>query len=133
MLHLLCVFLRRKLFYNVVVFAEVIFFFGLGNGAVFDGFLGAIADTGHAVGALVTPDGQLVFQRNIIERAQLCAFSAADAGARCVKIFCSQLQFAPDRIKGDGDEGFEQEHVSGGQLLAVSDSVSDRGDPFIGS
>ena len=110
----LCVFLLRQFFYNVVVFAEVVFFFGLGNGAVFNGFLGAVADAGHAVCTLIAPDRQLVFQCDVIEGAQLYAFPTADAGICCMEILRGQLQFAPDRIEGDRDDGFEQEHVSGG-------------------
>ena len=82
-------FLLRQIFYNVVIFAEVIFFFGLGNGAVFNGFLGAVANAGHAVCTLIAPNGQFVFQRDVVERTQLHAFPAADAGIRCVEILRS--------------------------------------------
>ena len=51
--------------------------------AVLDGFFRAIADAGHAVGAVFALDRFAVFQTNVIQGAQLHALTAADADIRC--------------------------------------------------
>ena len=51
--------------------------------AVLDGFFRAIADAGHAMGAVSAPDRFAVFQTDVVQRAQLHALTAADAGIRC--------------------------------------------------
>ena len=51
--------------------------------AVLDGFFGAVADTGHAVGTVFAPDRLSVFQMDVVQGAQLHALTAADAGIRC--------------------------------------------------
>ena len=56
--------------------------------AVLDGFFGAVADTGHAVGAVFAPDRLSVFQMDIVQGAQLHALTAADAGIRCPEGLC---------------------------------------------
>ena len=48
--------------------------------AVLDGFGGAVADAGHAVGAGIAPDGLAVLQGDVIGRAALGALTAVDAG-----------------------------------------------------
>ena len=53
--------------------------------AVLDGFFGAIADAGHAMGAVFAPDRLSVFQTDVVQRAQLHALTAADAGIRCAE------------------------------------------------
>ena len=115
--------LMGQVLQNVCVFAEIIRFFVLGNAAVFDGLGGAVADAGHAVGAGIAPDGLAVLQRDIVEGAQLDAFSTADALVGGVKIFGPQLQFAPDGIKGDSDQGLREVYVACSQLAADTDGV----------
>ena len=51
--------------------------------AVLDGFFRAIADAGHAVGAVFAPDRFAVFQMDVVQGTQLHALTAADAGIRC--------------------------------------------------
>ena len=51
--------------------------------AVLDGLFGAVADAGHAVGAVFAPDRPAAFQMDVAQRAQLHALTAADAGIRC--------------------------------------------------
>ena len=53
--------------------------------AVLDGFFRAIADARHAVGAVFAPDRFAVFQTDVVQRAQLHALTAANAGIRCPK------------------------------------------------
>mgnify|MGYP004593460313 CR=1 FL=1 len=55
--------------------------------SVFYRFLGAIADTGHAVGAVFAPYGSSAFEPNVVQRTPLGALPASDAalcGAKCV-------------------------------------------------
>ena len=51
--------------------------------AVLDGLFGAIADARHAMGAVFAPDRLSVFQMDVVQRTQLHAPAAADAGIRC--------------------------------------------------
>jgi len=53
--------------------------------AVLDGLFGAIADARHTVGAVFAPDRLSVFQTDVVQRAQLHALTAADAGIRCAE------------------------------------------------
>ena len=115
--------LLRTFFYNITVLSEVVFFLGLGNAAVFDGFGRTVADTGHAVGTLISPNWSLFMQRDVVQRTQLCAFSTANAFVRCEEIFCGQFIFAPDRIEGYRDERFEQKHMAGRKLSAGADRI----------
>ena len=50
--------------------------------AVLDAFFVAVADARHAVGAVLAPDRPAVFQTDVVQRAQLHALTAADAGVR---------------------------------------------------
>ena len=75
------------------------------------------------MGAGIAPDGLAVLQRDIVERAQLDAFSAADALVGGIKIFGTQLQLAPHGVKGDGDEGLCKIYMAGGQLSAGANGV----------
>ena len=52
---------------------------------VLDGFFRAVADARHAVGAVLAPDRLAVFQMDVVQRAQLHALTAADAGIRCAE------------------------------------------------
>ena len=55
--------------------------------AVFDGFLWAAADTGHAVGAVVFPNRPAVSHLNIAEGTDRSAFAAGDARAGDAELF----------------------------------------------
>ena len=55
-------------------FAETLF-------AVFDGFCRAVADAGHAVGAVLAPDRFAVMQGDIVGGTTPDTLTAADAGA----------------------------------------------------
>ena len=58
-------------------FAETLF-------AVFDGFCRAVADAGHAMGAVLAPRRFAVLERDVVHRAETDALTAADAfAARC--------------------------------------------------
>ena len=57
-----------QVFGNVTILAKIVFFLGLCNSSVFNSLSGAVADTGHTMGALVAPDWFVVFQRNIVQR-----------------------------------------------------------------
>ena len=55
---------------------------------VFNGFFGAAADTGHAMGTMVFPYGSAVFQMDILKRTDSCAFSAGNTAGCGIKFLC---------------------------------------------
>ena len=81
----------REVINHIAVFSETIGFLLLGDGAIFDGFHRTVADAGHAVGAVITPDRFLLPQLNIVQGTELLAFAAADAGILHIKILCGKL------------------------------------------
>ena len=112
----------RVLFFQIVdhiaILFEMVGFFVLGDGAVFDGLCGAVSDACHAVCALISPDGFSIHKVDVVERTELLAFSASHAGVRHIKVLCGELIFAPDRVEGDGDDRLEKIYVSGDQIAA---------------
>ena len=54
----------------MAVLSKIVGFFFLGNGAVFNGLGGAVADAGHAMGAVSAPDGSSLLKLNVIQRTQ---------------------------------------------------------------
>jgi len=122
----------REFFHHVPVFSEVVFFLVLGDGAVFDGLCGAVADTGHAVGAMIAPDGFAILQGDVVEGAQLHALSAADALLRGVEILRRHFEFAPHRVERQGDEGLKEEYVPGGQVSPCLNVRNDGGELLAG-
>ena len=66
--------------------------------AIFDGSCRAIADAGHALCAVGSPDGTGVLQCDVIQRAELFAFSAADADIACGKGICLHKQRIENRV-----------------------------------
>ena len=114
-----CFFLQ---FFNyVAVLLEMVGFLVLGDGAVFDGLCGAVADAGHTVGALIAPDGLFVHQLDVVERTELLACAAAYAGIGDIEVLRGELVSAPDRVEGNGDDGFQEKYVSGFQVFAGAD------------
>ena len=51
---------RIQFLHHMGILAEAVFLLGLADGAVLNGLCGAIADAGHAVGAILAPDGLAV-------------------------------------------------------------------------
>ena len=103
----------RQRIYHVAVFSEIVLFFVLCNSTVFNCLSETIADTCHAVRTVVTPDRLFVLQLDVVQWTQPYTFAASNALVGGVKIFCKKLKFSPDRIKGNGNDGFKQENVSG--------------------
>ena len=66
--------------------------------AIFDGSCRAIADAGHALCAVGSPDGTGVLQCDVIQRAELFAFAAADADIACGKGICLHKQRIENRV-----------------------------------
>ena len=66
--------------------------------AVLDGLFGAIADTGHAVGTVFAPDRPAAFQMDVVQRAQLHALTAADAGIRRPEGVCLYKKAIEHRV-----------------------------------
>lgn len=55
---------------------------------VFNGFFGAAADTGHAMGTMVFLYRSAVFQMDILKRTDGCAFSAGNTAGCGIKFLC---------------------------------------------
>ena len=66
--------------------------------AIFDGSCRTIADAGHALCAVGSPDGTGVLQCDVIQRAELFAFAAADADIACSKGICLHKQRIENRV-----------------------------------
>ena len=75
------------------ILGKPIFLLGLADGAILNGLSRAIADTGHAMGAGIAPDRLVIFQRNVVQRAQFFALTASDAFSCGVKILGRILEF----------------------------------------
>ena len=80
-----------QFFKTVTWLAEALF-------AVFDGFRWTIANAGHALRTVIAPDRAAVWQRDVIHRAELLAFSAADTSGACSKGLRLHKQWIEDRI-----------------------------------
>ena len=115
--------LVELLFCQMAVFGEIVLFLALGNFTVFNGLHRTVADAGHAVGAVVSPDGAFVFERNIVERAEPLTFTTAYALVGGVKVLGTELVFYPHRVKGDGDQSLPKLHFSCTQLLTGGDKL----------
>ena len=73
------------IFGNITIFAEIIFFLLLRDLAVFDRLCGAIADASHTMRTCIAPLRLFILKRNVVQRAKLYAFAAADAVSLDVK------------------------------------------------
>ena len=65
--------------------------------AVLDSFFRAIANTGHAMRTIFTPDRFLLFQVNIIKRTLFYALSATDTRIICLKCVGFHKKFIENR------------------------------------
>ena len=106
MLSILILFLfLGKIFYDILIFTEVITLLCLSHFSVLERGNGTVGDTSHTMGTILTPYRLFINELNIIKGTKLFALSTSDAIVFNVKILCGKLEFAPDRVKGYGYRG----------------------------
>ena len=98
----------------MAVHSEIVRLLGLGNSSVLNGAGGTVADAGHTVSTMISPDGLLVFHGNIIQRTKLFTFSAANTCVGRMEVFGREHEAAPDWIEWHSDDRLEEPDVSGG-------------------
>ena len=98
---------------QVFIVLEVVFSFFAGNAAVEHSVLRAVADTRHAVSAVVAPDRLFVLYEDIVQRTDTRTFPAADTAVFGIEFLCLHLVFRPYGVEGDSDDLFKQEDITG--------------------
>ena len=91
--------------------------------AVLDGFLGAMANAGHAVGTVLSPNGSAVLQRDVLQRAYLRALAAGDARVGHIKAICFEVKAIKSAVDRTAFEPVEQPCAALRQCFAPADAL----------
>ena len=89
--------------------------------AVLDGLRGAVADAGHAVGAVLPPDGLSILQGDVVEGAAPDALAAAGAGISDSEGICLYKAGIEDGIHRPAHEAVVEVIAGGGEGLSGAD------------
>ena len=89
--------------------------------AIFNGFHGAAADTGHAVGAAIAPDRLAVSHLDVAEGASCFTFAAANAGAGGRKRLGFDIALVKQRVDDPGFGLVQKADLCGWEVLTRLD------------
>lgn len=96
--------------------------------AILDSFFRAIANTGHAMRTICPPDRFILIQTDVIQWAQLHAFSAADTGITYRKSICLDDFLVENGIYRTTHKAVIQIISRCGKFHPIADTVNDASD-----
>ena len=96
--------------------------------AILDSFFRAIANTGHAMRTICTPDRFILIQTDVIQWAQLHTFSAADTGITYRKSICLDDFLVENGIYRAAHKAVIQIISRCGKFHPIADTVNDTSD-----